>query len=67
MKSQTKDAKPVLAPKPVKKTGRNAKGEIYGLEGTNKTNPVPVEGAEQAPELQGVRSKYIPKTPYTRG
>ncbi len=53
----TPDAKP----KP-KRTGKD-----FGLEGSNKTIPVPQPDAQPADELQGTKSKFIPKTPYTRG
>ena len=43
------------------------KGEDFGLEGTNKTVPVPQPNAQPADELQGTQSKFIPKSPYTRG
>lgn len=43
------------------------KGEDFGLEGTNKTVPVPQPDAQPADELQGIKSKFIPKSPYTRG
>ena len=52
-------------PKPDSKPKR--KGEDFGLEGTNKTVPVPQPDAEPADELQGTKSKFIPKSPYTRG
>lgn len=55
------------APKPVPREGRDADGNVYGVEGTNKTLPVPLEDAEASPELQGIKSTYIPKSPYTRG
>ena len=43
------------------------KGEDFGLEGTNKTVPIPQPDAQPAGELQGTQSKFIPKSPYTRG
>ena len=43
------------------------KGQDFGLEGTNKTVPVPQPDAHPADELQGTKSKFIPKSPYTRG
>ena len=43
------------------------KGQDFGLEGTNKTVPVPQPDAQPADELHGTKSKFIPKTPYTRG
>ena len=58
-------------PKAVKKADPAArtkrKGQDFGLEGTNKTVPVPQSDADPADELQGTRSKFIPKSPYTRG
>ena len=39
----------------------------YGQEGSNKTIPFPKPDAQPADELQGIRGKFIPKTPYTRG
>lgn len=57
----------VAAPKLVSPEGLNAHGEVYGVEGTNKTIPVPQNNAEPSPELQGAKSLYIPKSPYTRG
>ena len=43
------------------------RGKDFGLEGTNKTIPVPQPDAQPADELQGTKSKFIPKSPYTRG
>jgi len=43
------------------------KGEDFGLEGTNKTVPAPQPEAQPADELQGTKSKFVPKSPYTRG
>jgi hypothetical protein len=43
------------------------KGKDFGLEGTNKTIAVPQPDAQPADELQGTKSKFIPKSPYTRG
>lgn len=43
------------------------RGQGFGFEGTNKTVPVPQSDAEPADELQGTKSKFIPKSPYTRG
>lgn len=39
----------------------------FGEVGTNKTLPSPQKDAEPSAELQGTKSKYIPKTPYARG
>jgi hypothetical protein len=47
---------------------RNARrGSEFGLEGTNKTVPVPQPGAKPSEELEGTEAKFIPKSPYTRG
>lgn len=54
-----------LSPNPASESPR--KGEDFGLEGTNKTVPFPLPNAEPAAELQGTKSKFIPKSPYTRG
>lgn len=43
------------------------RGDDFGLEGTNKTVPVPQPDAEPAEELQGTKTKFVPKSPYTRG
>jgi len=43
------------------------RGNDFGSEGTNKTIPVPQADALPADELQGTKSKFIPKSPYTRG
>ena len=52
-----------------KKPGRRRRGGDagFGGEGTNKTQTVPQDDAEPMAELQGTKSKYIPKSPYTRG
>ncbi len=39
----------------------------FGEEGSNKTLPTPDPDAQPSDELQGTRTKYIPRTPYTRG
>jgi len=57
--------KTVKKPNPASRTKR--KGQDFGLEGTNKTVPAPQDDAQPSDELQGIRSKFIPKTPYTRG
>ena len=57
----------VPAPRVVPREGRDAHGDIYGVEGTNKTSPEPPDGAEPSSELQGTKSTYIPKAPYIRG
>ena len=61
-------------PRPVppvsRKPGEHKRGGDtgFGEEGTNKTQSVPQsDSAEPSAELQGTKSKYIPKTPYTRG
>ena len=41
--------------------------DAYGVEGTNKTLPTPLNEAQPSAELQGTKSKFIPNTPYTRG
>ena len=43
------------------------RGSDFGLEGTNKTTPIPQPDAQPADELQGTKAKFIPKSPYTRG
>ena len=43
------------------------KGKDFGLEGTNKTVSAPQPDTQPADELQGTKSKFIPKSPYTRG
>lgn len=43
------------------------KGKDFGLEGSNKTIAAPQPDAQPADELQGTKSKFIPKSPYTRG
>ncbi|CAN5553288.1 hypothetical protein BH10PSE16_BH10PSE16_06710 [soil metagenome] len=59
------DKRGAKAPNPAARKKR--KGQDFGLEGTNKTLPVPQPDAQPADELQGTKSKFIPKTPYTRG
>ena len=54
-------------PRPAPGSGRKRSGKDFGLEGTNKTVPVPQPDAQPADELQGTKSKFIPKSPYTRG
>ena len=72
--SEKKDARP--ADGPHGKTADNPRadekpkrrGKDFGLEGTNKTVATPQpDNAQPADELQGTKSKFIPKTPYTRG
>lgn len=48
-------------------SGPKRRGNDFGLEGTNKTVPAPQPDAQPADELQGTKSKFIPKSPYTRG
>jgi hypothetical protein len=43
------------------------RGGDFGVEGTNKTLPVPPLDAQPSDELQGTKTKFIPKSPYTRG
>ena len=52
-------------PRPDAKRPRT--GKDFGHEGTNKTTPVPEPDAQPADELLGTKSKFIPKSPYTRG
>lgn len=52
---------------PAPDAGPKRRGKDFGLEGTNKTIPVPQPDAEPSAELQGTKSKFIPKSPYTRG
>ena len=59
------DPKTVKKPNPASRSKR--KGQDFGLEGTNKTVPAPQDDAQPGGELQGIQSKFIPKTPYTRG
>ena len=53
------------APKPRPKSDKV--NEDYGLEGSNKTvhHPGPDDAAPETSNL--TRSRFIPKTPYTRG
>jgi len=43
------------------------RGGQFGLEGTNKTSPVAPLDAQPSDELQGTKTKFVPKSPYTRG
>ena len=63
--SDPSNSKPVHKANPAARIKR--KGQDFGLEGTNKTVPVPQPESHPADELHGTRSKFIPKTPYTRG
>lgn len=54
-----------LSSTPASKAKR--RGSDFGLEGSNKTVPVPQPDVQPADELQGTKSKFIPKSPYTRG
>lgn len=56
------------AVKKARPAARNQRrGQDFGLEGTNKTLAAPQPDAQPADELQGTQSKFIPKSPYTRG
>ena len=70
-KTRTLDMLGDTNPKAVKKADPAArikrKGQDFGLEGTNKTVPAPQLGAHPSDELQGTKSKFVPKTPYSRG
>jgi hypothetical protein len=64
--ASTPSPEPALSRKP----GRHKRGGDagFGEAGTNKTQPLPrSDNAEPSAELQGTKSKYIPKSPYTRG
>lgn len=41
--------------------------DAYGKEGTNKTQRLPESDAKPSGQLPGVKVKYIPRSPYTRG
>ena len=43
-----------------------SKDDDFGVEGTNKTIPEPQPGAKPSAELQGTKSKFIEKSPFTR-
>lgn len=43
------------------------RGNDFGLEGSNKTTSAPQPEAQPSDELQGTKSKFVPKSPYTRG
>lgn len=43
-----------------------SKDEDFGVEGTNKTIAEPQPGAKPSAELQGTKSKFIEKSPFTR-
>lgn len=47
------------------KSGR--RGDEFGHEGTNKTVPEPQPDAQASDALQGTKTKFIPKSPHTRG
>ncbi len=54
------------APKPRPKTGKP--NEAFGLEGSNKTIARPRPDSEASEEtVNPDRSRFIPRTPYTRG
>ena len=40
---------------------------IYGEEGSNKTMPKPQPDAQPSDELIHTTTRFIPKSPYTRG
>jgi hypothetical protein len=61
------DPQPAEKPEPAAGSSAKRQGKDFGLEGTNKTVPVPQDDAAPADELQGTKSKFIPKSPYTRG
>lgn len=57
-----------LPPHPMKPGRKQRGGDAgFGLEGTNKTVAIPQDDAEPSAGLQGTKSRYIPKSPYTRG
>lgn len=39
----------------------------YGEQGTNKTIPQPIPDAKPSDELLNTKSKFVEKSPYTRG
>lgn len=43
------------------------RGDKFGLEGTNKTVSEPQPDAQASDALQGTKTKFIPKSPHTRG
>lgn len=59
-------AESVPAPEEEKRPERGGSAN-FGEEGSNKTLPTPDADAQPSDELQGTRTKYIPRTPYTRG
>ncbi|MDB5964779.1 MAG: hypothetical protein JWQ72_1279 [Polaromonas sp.] len=52
--------------RPPESSGIGDTAETFGKEGTNKTLPVPEPDASPDAELQGTKSKFVPKAPYTR-
>jgi hypothetical protein len=58
---------PKAGKQPGRWAGTEDSGSVQGVEGTNKTVPEPKPDAEPSAELQGTASKFIPKTPYSRG
>ena len=55
------------APAPKPRSGSDKASEGYGLEGSNKTVHHPGPDAGPAQETANLkRSRFIPKTPYTR-
>lgn len=54
------------APRPRPKSGKA--GDAFGEEGTNKTVAQPKPDSEPSEETVNLeRSRFIPKSPYTRG
>jgi len=51
--------------KPKSASNSKRQGQDFGLEGTNKTRSEPDAGPTD--ESPGANSKFIPKSPYTRG
>jgi hypothetical protein len=59
---------PQSSPVPAAPAAGSAKrGNSFGQEGTNKTSSVPHPGAEPSDELLSTKTKFIEKSPYTRG
>ncbi|RYX94295.1 MAG: hypothetical protein EOO28_14615 [Comamonadaceae bacterium] len=59
-----------VLPEPPASSGVDAKATTdtgYGVEGTNKTIPVPVDDANASEDLVNTTTKHIEKSPYTRG
>jgi hypothetical protein len=70
MSSPKSTDKPEPLPKPPAKpqpdASTNSEGEMFGLEGTNKTVPEPQPNAEPVESEHRVPGKHVGKTPYTR-